>query len=73
MSDHRRIIGRDVMLAIATALDIPTDNLRRIVLDVPYDNAAVVYTEQIGDDRLLEISWVKFKPMLKVKGVGDWR
>ena len=49
------IAGDDLGARIAKALGLK--NTRRIILDVGYDAAVLVYVEMIGDTRLYEIDF----------------
>lgn len=65
------VINAEVLCKIADALGIEKEHLRRIVIDLPYNDVPVIYTEQLGDRRLLEIGWAEFKDKMQVKKVAD--
>jgi len=57
MNTPEKIISGAALLELlipALSLD---HKVRRIVLDIPFDDAVTVYIEQLGDERLLQINW----------------
>lgn len=51
-----RIHGRKVLLALADAGIIRNDEyVRRVIIDLPVDGAAVMYVEWFADHRLLDL------------------
>jgi hypothetical protein len=58
MSDrHYYITGADLLEALAPLVGEEPDNLRRIVLDIPFDSVVVIHVEKLGDSRMLKIDW----------------
>lgn len=55
--NHRIILGAKLMQVLGPALGLDHQNIRRIVLDIVYDDTIKVYIENIGDERLLSIDW----------------
>ena len=49
--------GSDLITALAMALGLDGSRVRRIVIDAAYNDVVVVYVEQIGAVRMLEIDW----------------
>jgi len=51
------IVGISLLDKVASALLIDPGLVRRIVLDLPYDDVAVAYVELLMDQKMLEIEW----------------
>lgn len=57
MAKARAIVGISLLDKVASALLIDPGLVRRIVLDLPYDDVAVAYVELLMDQKVLEIEW----------------
>ena len=56
---------------IRAALDIGTDLIRRIVIDLPFDGVATVYIEMLADERMLRVDWGTIMPDVAVVTQGN--
>ena len=48
--------GSDFLNIICDALDINKETVRRVVLDIPYNDVVVAYIEQLASSKILEIN-----------------
>ena len=60
------IDGKSLGRMLLDAGIIPPD-CRRVIIDVPCEGVVVMYIEQFGDDRLLDIDWGNIVPEIVVK------
>lgn len=67
MRQYKFITGADLMAIIAKAIGLDDSTVRRVILDIPYDDVITVYTESIGDERLLKIDYSGIKCGLEIK------
>ncbi len=69
------ISGKDFLNQICEAIDINPDNVRRVVLDIKYNDVITVYVEQLGTDKLLNINMnsdgIKLSEISTIKKVGE--
>ena len=56
MSGARIISSSEFLEKLCTALNVDFNTVRRIVLDIRYDDVPVAYIEQLGTEKLLEIN-----------------
>jgi len=69
------IRGTELLELVCKAIDVDFQTVRRVVLDIPYDNYVIVYIERLGTTKLLEINMesdgIKLSEISEVKVVGD--
>lgn len=68
---EQAILGRDLLMMLAKALNIEETKVRRIVLDVRFDAAVVAYIEQFGTRKLIDINWSGNLQDTKIKFEDD--
>lgn len=49
------IHAREFLRKVCEAVSVDFSTVRRVVLDIPFDNYVTVYVEQLGTNKLLEI------------------
>ena len=57
MSEYKIIMGKPLKVKLAEALNLDSDSVQRIVLDVSVDEPVRAYVTMFGDERLLDVSW----------------
>ncbi len=62
------IQGNKIARQICDALDLK--NVRRIILDLPYDDVGKIYIEVLTDMRLYEIDFTKLKIEEKIDTIN---
>ena len=62
------ISGNKLLEQLCNKIDIDPKTVRRVVLDVPYNNVITVYIEKLGTSKLLEIDMQS--DGIKIKEVG---
>ena len=62
------ISGKQLLEQICNKIDVDFKTVRRVVLDIPYDNVITVYVEKLGTTKLLDIDMQS--DGIKIKEVG---
>jgi hypothetical protein len=75
MAQVKIIAGTDFLRTICDAINVDFNAVRRVVLDVSYNEAVFIYVEQLGTDKLLNINMqsdgIKLSEISVVKKVGN--
>lgn len=50
------VMDLEKMCAWLKEVGIPADNVRRVVIDISVDDAAMVYIEQYGEESILDVT-----------------
>jgi len=53
------IHGLEFVKQLCKALGLPVEQARRIIIDVQYDCAVLVYVEMFGSPKILDLDWDK--------------
>lgn len=59
MAITEAIRGLELAEQLCKALDLPAGQTRRIIIDVQYDCAGMVYVEMLGSQKILDLDWGK--------------
>ena len=51
------IAGIDVLKQLAPVLGFDMNTIKRVVIDLQFDDVARIYVELLGDIRLIEFDW----------------
>lgn len=57
MAITEAIHGLDFVKQLCTALGLPMEQTRRIIVDVQHDCAVMVYVEMFGSPKILDLDW----------------
>jgi len=62
------ISGNKLLEQVCNKIDVDVNTVRRVVLDIPYNNVVTVYVEKLGTTKLLDIDMQS--DGIKIKEVG---
>jgi hypothetical protein len=58
-NDMSIIAGKDLGVKVCEALDLPVDQVRRVIIDIPASGAVLVYVELFASESILDLDWNK--------------